>query len=751
MTNNAPDFQHGIDIALLNGEYIDVFALLGMHRNDKDRSLTVRCFLRGALRVDVICMKTSRKVASLDKCDEQGLFSGKVARRVNPFLYKLRIQYPLATKEIIDPYQFASVLDPADIWLFSQGEQQQAYQFLGANWRTVQGIDGVQFCLWAPNAKRVSLIGDFNHWDGAANVMRQHIAYGLWEIFIPELTAGERYKFEIIDVNGDCSERADPYAKAMQCAPGNASIVGVNDVYDWQDQKWCQARSRKVWHQAAMSIYEVHLGSWRRQGDAGTDYLDYNALIEQLIPYVLEMGFTHLQLMPISEYPFDGSWGYQPVGLYAPSYRFGDANGLKAFIDACHQVDIAVLLDWVPAHFPKDPHGLKQFDGTFLYEHEDPRQGEHPDWDTLIYNYGRGEVQSYLLSNAYYWLKEFHFDGLRLDAVSSMLYLDYSREAGQWLPNAHGGRENLAAIHFLQNLNQRMQQEFAGICMIAEESTAWPGVTQVVEHTSQQSFASTPQNLGFDFKWNMGWMNDTLSYLGRDPIHRRYHHHEFSFSLVYQYTEQFILALSHDEVVHAKGSLLHKIPGDDWQKFASLRAYYGFMWGHPGKKLLFMGGEFAQRDEWNHSQSLDWHLLQYPPHLGMQTWVKDLNTLYKASPTLWLADSHQAGFSWLDCDNAKSSIFSFIRYSDITDSHQEQHSALIFVINMTPSVHHGIKIGLPTSGPYIEKLNSDSAFYGGSDVGNQGVIVAQECAYQGQPYSALITVPPLACLVIGQA
>lgn len=749
MTNNAPEFQHGIDVALLNGKYVDVFALLGMHGSDDGKSLTVRCFLRGALGVDVICMKTSRKVASLDKCNDQGLFSGKMGRRVKPFLYKLRVRYPLDIQEVIDPYQFPSLLDADDLYLFAEGQQQQSYQFLGANWQVNQGVAGVQFCVWAPNAQRVSLIGDFNHWDGAVNVMRQHLANGLWEIFIPQVSAGAYYKFEIIDVNGQCIERADPYAKAMQSAPGNASVVPEQIQYVWHDKQWLKQRCDKVWHQAAMSTYEVHLGSWRRQGESGTDYLDYVELIKQLIPYVLEMGFTHIQLMPLSEYPFDGSWGYQPVGLYAPTYRFGDANGLKAFIDACHQAGIAVLLDWVPAHFPKDPHGLKQFDGTSLYEHDDPRQGEHPDWDTLIYNYERGEVQSYLLSNACYWLKEFHFDGLRLDAVSSMLYLDYSREAGQWLPNAYGGRENLAAISFLQNLNQRVYQSFPGICMIAEESTAWPGVTHIIDKPLQApESGQTQQNLGFGFKWNMGWMNDSLGYLSRDPIHRRHHHHEFSFSLVYQYTEQFILALSHDEVVHGKGSLLHKIPGDDWQKFATLRAYYGFMWGHPGKKLLFMGGEFAQRDEWDHDASLDWHLLQYPPHLGMQAWVKDLNKLYKASSALWLKDNEPSGFRWLDCDNADSSIFSFIRHGD--DPLAKASDELIFIVNMTPEVHHGFRVGLPHAGEYREKLNSDSAFYGGSDVGNQGVINAEVYAYQGLPFSALITVPPLACLVIGK-
>ena len=742
MTQNAPEFQNGVDVALLNSEYLDVFGLLGMHAINQGKALSVRCFLRGALSVDVICYKTGRKVASLEKSNEQGLFSGVMGRRVKPFLYKLRVKYPFSQEEIIDPYQFSSLLSDDDTYLFNEGRQQQAYQFLGANWREVQGIEGVHFCVWAPNAKRVSVLGDFNHWDGAIHVMRQHLANGLWEIFLPNAKVNQHYKFEIVTANGECIEKSDPYAKAMQEAPSNASLVPQKQAYQWQDEQWLAKRADIEWHQAPMSIYEVHLASWRRKGDDGQQYLNYQELIEQLVPYVVEMGFTHLQLMPISEYPFDGSWGYQPVGLYAPTCRFGDAAGLKAFIDACHQADIAVILDWVAAHFPKDPHGLTQFDGSCLYEHNDPRQGEHPDWDTLIYNYGRGEVQSYLLSNAHYWLNEFHFDGLRLDAVSSMLYLDYSREPGQWLPNQYGGRENLDAIAFLQALNQRMYQAFPGVCMIAEESTAWPGVTHLIGDSNPQDPSN--QNLGFGFKWNMGWMNDSLSYLKRDPIYRKHHHQELTFSLVYQYTEQFILSLSHDEVVHGKGSLLHKIPNDDWQKFATLRAYYGFMWGHPGKKLLFMGNEFAQRDEWNHNKSLDWHLTQFAPHSGMQLWLKDLNQLYKATEQLWQQDSDNGGFAWLDCNNSETSVISFARYSKGCDS------PVIFIINMTPQVHQGFRVGLPSNDNYCERLNSDSEAYGGSNVGNQGVICPQAHPYQGCEYSAEITIAPLSCLVLGK-
>ncbi|MCE9685205.1 1,4-alpha-glucan branching protein GlgB [Shewanella sp. AS16] len=732
MTHNAPYFHDGADIALLNGDYIDVFSLLGMHSINQGKALSVRCFLRGAMSVDVVGLKDNRKVASLEKLNDEGLFAGSLGRRVKPFLYKLRVEYPLCRQEIIDPYQFASLLNADDLFLFGEGSAERAYEFLGANWRTHQGVTGVHFCVWAPNARRVSLVGDFNHWDSASHVMRQHLANGLWEIFLPGVEAGAHYKFEIQRQSGECQTKADPYAKVMECPPHNASLVPPEASHEWQDAAWLERRADTHWHQAPMSIYEVHLGSWRRKGEDGQAYLDYQDLVRELIPYVQQQGFTHIELMPISEYPFDGSWGYQPVGLFAPSHRFGDAKGLKAFVDACHGAGIAVLLDWVVAHFPKDSHGLARFDGTCLYEHEDPRQGTHPDWDTLIYNYGRGEVQSLLLSNACYWLREFHFDGLRLDAVSSMLYLDYSREADQWLPNAEGGRENLEAIAFLQNLNRRLYQAFPGICMIAEESTAWPGVTQATEH----------KGLGFGFKWNMGWMNDSLSYLGRDPLYRSHHHNQLTFSLMYAHTEQFILSLSHDEVVHGKGSLLHKIPGDDWQKFATLRAYYGFMWGHPGKKLLFMGNEFAQRDEWRHGRSLDWHLLEYAPHQGVQAWVRDLNALYRQQRVLAATDHVPGGFVWLDCDNSQSSVFAFMRRGGPEDA------SLIFVVNMTPQLHQGFRLGLPLAGKYRECLNSDSHCYGGSNQGNAGLVVAEPEPWQGQACSALITVPPLACIVL---
>ncbi|QIR15047.1 1,4-alpha-glucan branching protein GlgB [Shewanella aestuarii] len=738
MTKIAPFIDNDTADAISFGHFSDSFSLLGMHRHPNSNGLVVSCFLPEALHVDVVDLKTARKVATLEKMNPHGLFSASIPRRKNIFKYVLRVTYPLSVEHIIDPYQFSSVLDEQDVYLFNEGTQLQTYRFQGANWTSIDGVEGVHFCVWAPNAQQISLVGDMNHWDTRRHNLRAHPASGLWDIFIPDVEAGMHYKFSIKGADGTRYEKSDPYSSMMQPAPGNASIIRSKDQYQWQDQAWLQQRASKIQdtalqsHAQPMSIYEVHLASWRRRGEGGQEYYDYQQLIDELIPYVLEMGFTHLQLMPISEYPFDGSWGYQPVGLFAPSYRFGDANGLRAFIDHCHQQDLAVLLDWVPAHFPKDPHGLAKFDGTHLYEHADPRLGEHPDWNTLIYNYGRAEVQSFLLSNAYYWLSEFHFDGLRLDAVSSMLYLDYSRQHGQWLPNEHGGRENLAAIQFLTRLNADMYQAFPGIDMVAEESTSWEGVTKPTDSGG----------LGFGYKWNMGWMNDTLRYVSRDPIYRKYHHDQLTFGLVYAFTEQFILALSHDEVVHGKGSLINKIPGDDWQQFATLRAYLGFMWGHPGKKLIFMGCEFGQRNEWNHNQSLDWHLLEHGSHQGMQDWVRDLNHFYQQTPALFTHDHSASGFRWLDCHNHDDSILVFARFGD-----SEADNAVV-IINMTPMVHHGFRVGLPYKLSYQESLNSDNTCYGGSNVVNDNVIVAQDIPWQEQPFSGVISVGPLSCIIL---
>ncbi|WP_298443416.1 1,4-alpha-glucan branching protein GlgB [uncultured Ferrimonas sp.] len=727
-------FDYGADAAIKCGEYTDMFAILGMHPDPQQRGLVVRCWLQGAQQVDVISRIDNRKVASLEMVDDNGLFAGRMGRRVKPFPYLLRVDYGSHIEEIIDPYQFPSQLSDDDVHLFAEGALECGWRMLGANWQQIDGIDGVRFVVWAPNAKRVSVVADFNQWDGSRHVMRRHPLSGLWEIFIAAAQPGQFYKFQLLTEQQQLLDKADPWARAMEPPPCNASRIPTKAEFAWQDQQWLAKRERMQWDQQPISIYEVQLGSWRRNGRDGELFFDYDQLITELLPYVIEMGFTHLQLMPISEYPFDGSWGYQPVGMFAPTHRFGDGAGLKRFIDACHQQGVAVLLDWVPAHFPADPHGLARFDGTALFEHEDKRQGQHPDWDTLIFNYGRPEVCSYLLSAANYWLQEFHFDGLRLDAVSSMLYLDYSRQPGQWLPNQFGGRENLDAIEFLRQLNQRLYAANPGIMMIAEESTAWPGVTQTTDSGG----------LGFGFKWNMGWMHDNLDYLNQDPLYRCYHHNKLTFGLLYGYSEQFILPISHDEVVHGKGSLLNKIPGDDWQQFATMRAFYGLMWGHPGKKHLFMGNEFAQRKEWDHQHSLDWHLLESPNHSNVQHWLQDLNQLYRHHPAMYLTDHQPDGFEWLDCDNAADSVISFLRRSE-----GGQH--LLFVVNMTPQVHQGFRIGLPQPCNYQELLNSDSEHYGGSNVGNSGAVVVEAQPYQGQQHSALITVPPLACIVLAPA
>ena len=624
------------------------------------------------------------------------------------------------------------VLEQEDLYLFSRGEQEQAYRFLGANHRRVAKVDGVLFAVWAPSAKSVAVVGDFNDWNPDSNPLYLHADFGVWECFVPGVAPGSHYKYQIIAADGSLLPwKADPYAQATQLRPDTASMVPSLEPFTWSDEQWLELRSRTQLHESQMLIYEVHAGSWRRHWHDNS-YLSYEELANQLVAYVKEMGFTHIQFMPMSEYPFDGSWGYQPIGLFSPTRRFGTPNEFRYLINQAHKAGVGVLLDWVPAHFPSDEHGLMQFDGSCLYEHADPRQGFHPDWNTLIFNYGRSEVISYLLSNALYWLAEFHIDGLRFDAVASMLYLNYSREEGQWLPNHYGGSENLEAIALLKLINERVYKNFPGVAMIAEESTAWPGVT---DFTSRGG-------LGFGFKWNMGWMNDTLRYMARDPIHRRYHHSDLSFGLLYAFSENFILPLSHDEVVHGKRSLLEKMPGDDWQKFANLRAYYGFMWSHPGKKLLFMGSEFAQRHEWNHDQSLDWSLLDYSSHWGVQRLVRDLNGLVSTYPALYQADASADGFEWIDADANGESLFAFLR-----NTIEGSHDSVLAVVNMTPTLHQHYRIGVPCQGFYKEIFNSDSAVYGGSDAGNYGGVHAQEIASHGRQWSISITVPPLATVL----
>ncbi|WP_423810680.1 1,4-alpha-glucan branching protein GlgB [Pseudohalioglobus lutimaris] len=718
--------------SVVSGTHGDLFSVLGAHTNPSGKGLVIRTFLPGASGVEVISRQNGKKVTTLRQIHPDGLFEKTLLNRKNRFDYFLRVAYDSEQVDMEDVYRFSSCLSEDDLYLFGEGTQERSFQWMGAHPRQIDGVDGVLFVVWAPSSRRVAVVGDFNHWDGRRHVMRPHPASGIWELFIPDLPQGSNYKYEIINVQGEVlALKSDPYARSMQHPPQTASMVQRDNSHQWGDGEWMARRSEADSHRQPVSIYEVHLGSWRRRWEEDGRYLSYRELADELIPYVVEMGFTHLQLMPISEYPFDGSWGYQPIGMYAPSIRFGTPAEFKYFADQCHQAGIGLMLDWVPGHFPTDEHGLGRFDGSCLYEHEDERQGFHPDWNTLIYNYGRGEVVSYLLSNAMYWIEEYHLDGLRVDAVASMLYLDYSREEGQWVPNEHGGRENLEAIELLRTVNSRLYFNHPGIMMTAEESTDWPGVSQSVDNGG----------LGFGYKWNMGWMNDTLSYMERDPIHRQYHHNEMTFGIAYAWSENFVLPLSHDEVVHGKRSLLHKMPGDEWQQFANLRAYLGFMWGHPGKKLLFMGGEFAQRSEWDHDGELEWHLLEYGPHRGMQSLVRDLNQMYISVPALYEQDCDGAGFEWVQVDNRQTSVFAWLRRG------ANGSSIALVVSNLTPTVHLDYRVGVPVPGYWAERLNTDAEGYGGSNVGNFGGRHALAESCDGQSCCLQVSLPPLATLI----
>ncbi len=618
-------------------------------------------------------------------------------------------------------------LSAEDLYWFGKGEHECAWQFLGAHTVT----SGTRFSVWAPAASFVSVVGDWNGWNETSHPLSPNGDSGIWSAVVPGASAGMHYKYFLRDAGGHALPlKADPYARESQLRPETASMIPGSVQHQWRDESWPPERRSRAHHQAPLSIYEAHAGSWRRGPD--NRFLNYRELADLLLPYVKSLGFTHIQLMPLSEFPFDGSWGYQPTGMFSPTRRFGSPDDLRYFVDSAHQQGIGVLLDWVPGHFPADDHGLARFDGSHLYEHADPRQGWHPDWNTLIYNYSRAEVISFLLSSAVYWLEEFHFDGLRVDAVASMLYLNYSRKEGEWLPNRFGGTENLEAVDMLRHINERVYQRIPGVMMIAEESTAWPGVTQM---TSQGG-------LGFGFKWNMGWMNDTLRYMSRDPVHRSFHHQDICFGLVYAFSEQFILPLSHDEVVHGKGSLLQKMPGDLWQKFANLRACFALMWAHPGKKLLFMGGEFGQWREWNHDQSLDWHLLEDSRdknyHLGLMRLLTDLNRCMKDYPAMYFGDSSYEGFAWLDADASSSSVFAFRRMAD--------NSEVIIVVNLTPTIQENWRIGVPNQGSYSELINTDSQYYGGSGVGNLGRVASQPIGSHGQAHSLELTLPPLGAL-----
>ncbi|HOG28574.1 MAG TPA: 1,4-alpha-glucan branching protein GlgB [Vicinamibacterales bacterium] len=624
-----------------------------------------------------------------------------------------------------------TILSDLDLHLFNEGNHYRAYEKLGSHAATFDGESGLHFAVWAPNADRVSVVGDFNRWDGRVNVCEPLHSSGIWTTFVPGLAWGEKYKYEVRAKNGALVLKADPYARRFEVPPRSATIAWDASGYQWNDQAWIAARAASG-HQLErpVSIYEVHLGSWRR--GLANEALSYRDLADQLVPYVTEMGYTHVELLPVMEHPFTGSWGYQVTGFFAPTSRFGPPEDFKRFIDACHQAGIGVILDWVPGHFPKDGYGLIRFDGTALYEHEDTRLGEHKEWGTLVFNYGRHEVRNFLLSNALFWLDEYHADGLRVDAVASMLYLDYSRKDGQWLPNRFGGRENLDAIDFLRQLNIVVHEQFPGALMIAEESTAWPAVSRPV-YTG---------GLGFTFKWNMGWMHDMLRYMSKDPVHRKWQHNDITFSMLYAYTENFVLPFSHDEVVHGKRAMVSKMPGDTWQRFANLRALYGYMFGHPGKKLNFMGGEFGQTREWDHDHSLDWHLAVYPEHKGLQQLVRDLNRVYREEPSLHELDVRPEGFSWIDCNDHESSIVSFVRRS------KDPADFTLFILNFTPVVRHGYRLGVPEAGWYREVINTDAAAYGGSNVGNQGRVPADAIPTHGYEHSVSLTVPPLACLML---
>lgn len=724
--------------ALVQGRHGDPFAVLGPHRSPSGSGLVVRTFVPGATAIVLLAGDGGPDGVEMAQVHPAGLYEGTLDEGTldegqGDIHYRLQVRWGDAQWTLEDPYRFPPCLEDRDFHYFAEGTEERAWRYLGANPRTVEGVDGVLFAVWAPNARRVSVVGDFNGWDGRRHVMRRHPSSGVWELFVPQVPALSLYKYELVDVTGTVLPlKSDPFARSMQHPPETASRVMGDSAFAWSDRAWLAQRADAGAAAQAISIYEVHAGSWRRRVADGNRYLSYLELADELIPYVLELGFTHIQLMPLSEYPFDGSWGYQPVGLYAPSIRFGTPDELRAFVDRCHTRGLGVLLDWVPGHFPADAHGLGRFDGSALYEHADPRQGFHPDWNTLIYNYGRGEVVSFLLSNANYWLEEFHLDGLRVDAVASMLYLDYSRREGEWVPNPRGGRENLAAIALLQEVNRRMYARHPGILMVAEESTAWPGVSRPVD----------AGGLGFGFKWNLGWMNDTLRYMARDPVHRSYHHEEMTFGILYAWDENFILPLSHDEVVHGKRALVGKMPGDPWQQLANLRAYLAFMWAYPGKKLLFMGDEFAQRSEWNHDRELDWGLLERVEHRGVQQLVRDLNRLYRALPALHRRDCEPGGFTWLQPDRRGMSLFAWLRWGAAGEA------PVVAVVNFTPRVHRDYRVGVPAAGWYEECINTDAVDYGGSGQGNLGGVQAGGGPADGQPHSLQLTVPPLAAVIL---
>lgn len=752
----------------------DLYPLLELRHSDphrilgfcplSDSEVVLRVWYPGAEKVKWI---TSWGEFDLPCVEERGLFELIINSGQNteaaPYSYILEIKTAQGMRRLHDPYAFEPQIGDLDLYLHAEGRHWESYRHLGAHPQIIAGISGTCFAVWAPNAQRVSVVGDFNHWDGRFHLMRRLGSSGVWEIFIPGVKEGAHYKYEIRGPYGDLFLKTDPYGVFAQHDLSTACIVYDLGHYKWDDEDWMVSRGTKNHYREPMSIYEVHLGSWRRVPEENNRFLSYLELADQLVAYVKEMGFTHVEFMPVMEHPFEGSWGYQIINFFAPSSRFGKPDDFRHLVDRLHQAGIGVILDWVPGHFPRDEHGLRQFDGTALYEHEDPNRAEHRDWGTLIFNYGRNEVRNFLIANALYWFSEYHIDGLRVDAVASMLYLDYSRKEGEWTPNIFGGRENLEAVHFIKSCNEICYSRHPGIMMIAEESTAWPAVSK----------PTYEGGLGFGFKWNMGWMNDSLRYISRSPIHRKYHQGDITFSMLYAYHEHFILVLSHDEVTHGKGSLLNKMPEDDWQKFANLRFFLAWMWGHPGKKLLFQGGEIAQWCEWNHNQSLDWHLLQYLPHQGMQILVKELNKLYRQEPALWLLDDEAAGFEWIDFNDAENSVWSFLRKSPITKLPQElklkvedeeknslqkldsststrhfNYHDILVVVNATPVPRYGYRLGVPKHGTYKIILNSDAGCFGGSGMFLPATVNADQQHSHRFWNSIVIDLPPLSTIYL---
>ncbi len=728
--------------ALIGGYFSDPFALLGPHPITE--GWAIRFFLPWAAEASVALKGVTveqhtiapTKLTDARKLRPEGFFEARLPSQQTdaPAAGSYKIVGRTQSGEpfeIYDPYAFPYLLSDYDLYLMGEGRHYDTYNKLGAHLVSVEGVAGVHFAVWAPSARRVSVVGDFNGWDGRTHVMRFRGSSGIWELFVPELREGAIYKFELIGPNGNLLPlKADPYAFCSELRPNSGSVVTDLNSYEWKDSEWLSHRAKRNWLDSPISVYEVHLGSWRRVPEEQHRWLTYPELGDQLIPYVKELGYTHIELLPVMEHPYDGSWGYQTLGYFAATSRFGTPAQFMEFIDRCHQAGLGVILDWTPAHFPRDAHGLAEFDGTHLYEHADPRQGSHPDWGTLVYNYGRNEVQNYLISNALFWLDKYHIDGLRVDAVASMLYLDYSRKPGEWVPNQYGGRENLDAIAFLKRMNEVTHGRFPGILTIAEESTAWPSV-------SRPTYLG---GLGFSLKWNMGWMNDTLKYFSKDPIHRKYEHNKITFSLIYAFSENFMLPFSHDEVVHGKGSLINKMPGDLWRQFANLRLLYAYQYAHPGKKLLFMGQEFAQREEWSEAQSLAWHLLQFPEHAGIQRLVRTLNRLQGSEPALHQVDFEWQGYEWLDANDADNSVLCFVRRA------RAPQDLIVVVLNATPVPRYKYRVGVPQPGFYEEILNTDSAEFGGSNVGNLGGLASEPVPHLGRLHSLAVTLPPLAAL-----